>query len=285
MLMKRYFILANVLFITAAVFFSVKAFYKIATANIDRVNPSRVTARHVVPRDTNTRKSMSFYKEIIERNLFKTKTGVGRPSEKLDIETLKPTDLNLKLLGTVTGDDKKAYAVIEDASVKRQNLYKIGDIIQKATLKMILREKVVLHVNGKDEILEIEKVGASAQGRQKISRPSTRSADVTSQNVTLKRSQIETAVKDVNNLIKQVRIQPHFTNGKPDGLRLTGIRPKSLFYNMGLKSGDVIVGVDGNRIESVDDAIKFYQSLQSASKVQLQLKRRGRTKTIDYRIE
>jgi len=54
---------------------------------------------------------------------------------------------------------------------------------------------------------------------------------------------------------------------------------------MGLKSGDVIMGVDGKDIESVDDALKFYQNLQSSSKVQLQIKRRGRLKTIDYRIE
>jgi general secretion pathway protein C len=85
--------------------------------------------------------------------------------------------------------------------------------------------------------------------------------------------------------MKQVRIQPHFQNGKPDGLRLTGVRPNSIFYKMGLKSGDIIIGVDGKNIESVDDALKFYQSLRSASRVQLQLKRRGRPKTIDYNIE
>jgi general secretion pathway protein C len=85
--------------------------------------------------------------------------------------------------------------------------------------------------------------------------------------------------------MKQIRIRPNFKNGKPDGLRLTGIRPNSIFYNMGLKSGDVIMGVDGKNIESVDDALKFYQSLQSSSRVQLQIKRRGRLKTIDYRIE
>jgi len=43
--------------------------------------------------------------------------------------------------------------------------------------------------------------------------------------------------------------------------------------------------VDGKDIESVDDALKFYQNLQLSSKVQLQIKRRGRLKTIDYHIE
>ena len=85
--------------------------------------------------------------------------------------------------------------------------------------------------------------------------------------------------------MKNVRIQPHFTDGQPDGFRLTGVRPNTIFYNMGLKSGDIITGVDGNNIESVDDAFKLYQGLQSSSNVQLQLKRKGRQKTINYNIE
>ncbi len=279
--MKRYFTILNVLLITAAVFFMIKAFYKIAGAKIDPAPPPRDAARHVIPNEASTRHPLSDYRAIMDRNLFKTKTGTGGRPQKLDIESLTPTDLKLKLLGTVTGDEKKAYAVIEDTAVRRQNLYKIGDTIQNATLKMILREKVVLHVNGKDEILGIEKV----REERKTDRSPERKSASSSRNIAIKRSQIDTALQDVNTLMKQVRIQPHFQNGKPDGLRLTGVRPNSIFYKMGLKSGDIIMGVDGKNIESVDDALKFYQSLQSASKVQLQLKRRGRPKTIEYNIE
>jgi general secretion pathway protein C len=146
---------------------------------------------------------------------------------------------------------------------------------------MILREKVVLNVNGKDEILGIQEVG----GSQEVRKPSRELGRTSSQNISVKRSQVDTAMKDVNTLMKQIRIRPNFKNGKPDGFRLTGIRPNSIFYKMGLKSGDVIMGVDGKDIESVDDALKFYQNLQSSSKVQLQIKRRGQLKTIDYHIE
>jgi general secretion pathway protein C len=279
--MKRYFTILNILFITGIVFFVVKGFYKIATANIDTSYSSKTKARHLVPNETDTQHELSHYQMITERNLFKTNTEKGSEPDKLDIETLEPTDLKLKLLGTITGDKKEAYAVIEDTAVREQDLYRIGDTIQNATVKMILREKVVLNVNGKDEILGIEKVG----GSQRPIKSSVRSNAASSQNITVKRSQIDTAVKDVNTLMKQIRIRPHFRNGKPDGFRLTGIRPNSIFYKMGLKSGDIITGVDGKDIESVDDALKFYQNLQSSSRVQLQIKRRGRPKTIDYRIE
>jgi general secretion pathway protein C len=279
--MKRYFTILNILFITGIVFFMVKVFYKIATANVNTSDSSKKTARHLVPNKSTTQQELSHYQAIIERNLFKTKTETGSGPDKLDIETLKPTELKLELLGTITGDNKEAYAVIQDTAVKKQDLYRIGDTIQNATVKMILREKVVLNVNGKDEILGMEKVSRS----QGIKKTSTELGGTSSQNISVKRSQIDTAIKDVNTLMKQIRIRPNFKNGKPDGFRLTGIRPNSIFYNMGLKSGDIIMGVDGKDIESVDDALKFYQSLQSSSNVQLQIKRRGRLKTIDYRIE
>ena len=279
--MKRYFTILNILFITGIVFFMVKVFYKIATANIGHIDATKTTARHLVPNIGTAQHELSHYQAIIERNLFKTKTETESRPDKIDIETLKPTDLKLNLLGTITGDEKEAYAVIEDMVEKKQDLYRIGDTIQNATVKIILREKVVLNVNGKDEILGIEK----ASGSQEIKTSSTGLARTGSQNVTVKRSQIDTAIKDVNTLMKQIRIRPNFKNGKPDGLRLTGIRPNSIFYNMGLKSGDIIMGVDGKNIQSVDDALKFYQSLQSSSRVQLQIKRRGQLKNIDYRIE
>ena len=197
-------------------YFSVNAFYKVATAPFDHALPSSVATKPVVsPKDV-TRHPLSYYKPVIERNLFNTKTKTGQQPKKLDIENLKPTDLKLKLFGTVTGDKNKAYAVIEETEKRRQNLYRVGDTIQNASIKMILREKVVLRVNGKDEILGIEEVSSGsrdsgrpssiANRRSQKKRPFKRSSTADSQNITLDRSKIESAVKNVNDLMKTVRI-------------------------------------------------------------------------------
>jgi len=279
--MKRYFTIINILLITVAVYFGVSVFYKISSARLDRVQLSEATFNAESAPQNQPPRPLADYNPITERNLFNTKEGTGDQPKLVDIENLKPTSLKLKLLGTVTGHKDKAYAVIQDESERSHHLYRTGDTIQDATLKMILREKVVLRFNGKDQILEIEDVAS----RQKTSPRHSKPTRTTSRNITLKRSQIDTAVQNVNNLMQQVRVRPNFTNGKPDGLRLTGIRPNSIFQNMGIKNGDVITSVDGNTIESVDDALKLYQSLQSSSRVKLQLKRRGRRKTIDYHIK
>ena len=54
---------------------------------------------------------------------------------------------------------------------------------------------------------------------------------------------------------------------------------------MRLRNGDIITGVNGNTIDSVEDAVKVVEQLSSGSDIQLQIKRRGREQSLDYSIE
>ena len=84
--------------------------------------------------------------------------------------------------------------------------------------------------------------------------------------------------------MQQVKIMPHFNNGQPDGFSLTGIRANSLVRKMGLRNGDIITGVNGKQIETMDDALGFYQKFSSSDSISIQMKRRGRERTIEYNI-
>ena len=85
--------------------------------------------------------------------------------------------------------------------------------------------------------------------------------------------------------MKQVKIRPHTENGQAAGLMLSSIQRNSIFRRMGLRSGDVITGVNGNSLVSVDDALKIYGNMKSSSNMSIEIKRRGRNRTIDYNIE
>ena len=66
------------------------------------------------------------------------------------------SSLNLRLWGTITGNNINTYAIIEDMTSRQQKLYKKGDGIQNATVETIFREKVVIKVGETFEVLEIE---------------------------------------------------------------------------------------------------------------------------------
>jgi general secretion pathway protein C len=282
------FTLINLLCITVSAYVVVDEFYEtVAVRLTQRPLAVQQNVYRVNDSDT-TRLPISAYQAILDRNLFNTRSTSESQAGKVDVASLEETKLNLKLWGTVSGTGDGDYAVIEDVKAREQNLYRSGDAIQTATIKEIFREKVVLTVNGKDEVLQMQdlKSGNAAirSGGVPVRAGSPASGAVRAQRISLRRSYIEQSMTDVASLMTQVQIQPHMENGVPAGLALSSIKPNSIFRRMGLRNGDIISGVDGTEISSVDDALRLVDSLKSASTLSLQLKRRGREKNIEYRI-
>lgn len=278
--MKRYFTILNIAIITMAVYWGVKVSYQLIMTSLGPIARSKAIAMKDVSNENESFHTLSFYNIITQRNLFRTKIKTEKKSKPLNIKTLKQTDLKLKLWGTVTGENETPYAVIEAQNEKKQNLYRVGDSIQNATVKKILGTRVILNVAGRDEILEMEKIRSAKKQMKpvKIQNPSD-------QNITIARSQIDNAIQNINDLMRQVKIRPHFLNGKPDGLFISNIQQDSIFARLGLRNGDILTGVNGEKIQSVDDALKLYQDLKSYSDVAVQIKRKGEVLSIGYHIE
>ena len=281
-MVNRYFNIANILLITAGVYLLVNGFYTIVTAKLD---PGAVTLPPASSSPTTsavkkTKAPLTQYHTITDRNLFNTTPQeITQQPIKVDIETLKQTDLKLKLWGTVTRQDGAAYAVIEDTKTRKQNLYRTGDAIQNATVKLILREKVVLAVNESDEILTMEEIVSSRRSQRRgIKDRSAPKLPVSSysRKVTLNRASLESALENIGQLMDQATIRPHIENGRPAGISITGIKPNAIFRKMRLRNGDVITGFNGRPIESVEDAVSIFDDLTSSSEIKIDIKRRGR---------
>lgn len=291
---NRYFTIFNLLLITIAGYVCVSSFYGILTTQMTAIPAFRSTPVPETAPVQQKQPSISEYQAIIERNLFNTGSQASATPvvAKVDIEKLKETDLKLKLWGTVAAKDGQTYAVIEDTKARQQNLYRPGDSVQDATVKMVLREKIILTVGGRDEILAMEETTSSkgrSRGGGSPARASAaeRKMPVSSypRQIKLRSDQIEQALENVGDLMKQAKIRPHIENGQPAGVSITAIKPNAIFRRMRLRNGDVITGVNGDTIESVDDAMKIMENLSPGSSVQLQIKRRGREQTLDYSIE
>ena len=282
------FTLINLLCITVSAYVVVDGFYGTISARLGQTPLSTQRDVYRIGDTDKTSRPLSTYQAVLERNLFNTRSTSEPQPETVDVESLEETKLNLKLWGTVSGSDDGDYAVIEDVKAREQNLYRTGDAIQTATVKDIHREKVVLTVNGKDEVLQMQELesgkAAFRPGGVPVRAGAPASGSVRAQRISLRRSYIEQSMTDVASLMTQVQIQPHMENGVPAGLALSSIKPNSIFRRMGLRNGDIIAGVDGNEISSVDDALKLVDSLKSASTLSVQLKRRGQEKNIEYSI-
>jgi len=95
------------------------------------------------------------FQVILRRHLFgkpvsEKKPATGEPPPPVK---LAATSLDLTLLGTITGAPARRRAIILDKKKKGQEIYGQGDNIQGSLIKEIQRDKIILTVNGKDEVL------------------------------------------------------------------------------------------------------------------------------------
>lgn len=275
----------NLIFITCMAYFGVKTFYSFfegghrslkSAAKGLQSNPLEEIA------DKKGKKSEPFdsYADVSKRNLFKSESK-SEKEKKLDVSNLKETGLNLKLWGTIQSSEGDSYAVIEDSSKKDQQLYKPGDRINNSTLKMVLREKVVLTVDGVDEVLQMEK---SDKGQASSRNGFSGRGRGDEKEIPIPRREVEAAMGDVNNLMRQISLKPHISDGKPDGISVSSVQPNSIFKKAGLQSGDVIISIDGREIKTFEDVMGMYESMKSATRIEMQVKRQDTPVTLVYNL-
>jgi general secretion pathway protein C len=277
---KLFYTILNIVAVSLVVYIGVDTFYRVVSSELKGVNTKEIVMEQIPNAEESKRSPLSSFKVITGRNLFGSLDKASDDVNEEEIEELELTSLKIALLGTVTGNEQNAFAVIEETDKRKQGLYKIGDSVQNATVKKILREKVVLRVGTKDEILTMEESAASRRDKRRRPSKSTERGST----ITVSRKDIQNSLKDINNLMSQVRIRPHFKDGQSDGLSVSRIRGGSIFSKLGLRNGDIVQKINGEPINSPDEVLMLYEKLKSGSRVSLEVTRKGKPKTMNYRF-
>jgi type II secretory pathway component PulC len=212
--------------------------------------------------------------DIVKRNLFKAacRKGGGLRGMAAIPQKLEQTTLNLLLRGTVEGR-KASYAVIEDPKIKQQSLYQTGDRISGALILEISRNRVVLRVGGKDQLLEavteINPPGKTIAGRI----PDFAGLSLPDMGDELKKYEIPE---------NQARFRRFSAGGKQKGLLVYNVNPASGFYRAGLKNGDVVIHVNDQKLGRTADARLIQKELASGGNIRMGILRRGLFQIIEY---
>jgi len=99
--------------------------------------------------------NIAAYQKIIQGDIFETAGAVPKslpvpaPKEK---EEIIPTQLNLRLKGTMLGDET-SFAVIADGRTNQEQIYARNENVQNARIADILSDRVILEVNNRKEAL------------------------------------------------------------------------------------------------------------------------------------
>jgi type II secretion system protein C len=241
------------------------------------------------------------YRQIWERNLFNTgKVKEPDPKEKIALAMLAPAKkgLGLELVGTVVADDPRlSRAIIDNRSIRKQEAYREGDSAGKVKIKKILRNNVVITTADGDELLTVEvkesgksapaalTQGVASQSSSAQPATTTRRSSARTSSISLKRDEVAASLADINSFMEQMPVTPYMQGEQASGFRITSIPRDSVLRKMGLRSRDVIVGIDDETITSPDQASDFFKKLADGGEVTIKLKRRRRTRQIKLNIE
>jgi len=281
-----YHIIFNLVALSILIYIGVDIFYRTICFRLTEISSVEIAEVRTPSIAHYVSQPLNSFDVIVDRNLFGSSHEATSDVEPVDMETeeieaLEPTSLKISLLGTVTGSEENARAVIEETGRKTQGLYRVGDSVQNAVVRKILWGKVVLRVGDKDEILSMEVPESKKGGRTSSSVKPVHSGDT----LTVARSDIQDSLKNINKLLTQARIRPHLKDGKPDGFALSYIKANSFFTKLGLRRGDIVKRINGKQINTPEDAFSFYQALESGAPLSMEISRGGKPKTINYRFK
>jgi general secretion pathway protein C len=190
------------------------------------------------------------------------------------------SSLNLKLLGTVVNESGSSWAIIQDLETGRQEMVSVGSVVAGARVVSIGKDRVVLNVNGKEEILLLGAEGtrsASSRGDQ------GRQESATSTYV-LSKEVVRENLENLPALMTQARAELYYKEGKPEGFQLSQIQQGSLIKSAGFENGDVIRSVNGQEIRSLEDAIALYQKFGNGDSFTIGILRGETARTLNVKI-
>ncbi|WP_457551874.1 type II secretion system protein N [Desulfobacula sp.] len=275
--MKYAFTIINMVLIATAAYFCVDMMYKnIVPENfmLSEKHFSGEKSRNISQHNGEPRFEKNQYEIIVKRNLFKVEIEEKKSSDKKSTKSKEPekleiTGLKLILWGTVTGGNN-VYAVIENKKLSQQDLYEVGDSIQGAKIKQISRHEIILSYQGKDQVLEME------TDNKNISTPKMPMEWGNINKMTDDKIFKNISSDNIDVLIKQIKIRPHFSEGEPDGLMVYGIKPNSILKQLGIKNGDIIKDINGMETLSSEDVSSFYNEIKLTENTKITLLRQGK---------
>ena len=202
------------------------------------------------------------------------------------------SSLRATLVGTAIADPARySLCQIANPDLNETQVYAIGDKYQGARIYGVERERVLVDNAGVNEFIDnnaaAPNLGVTAMPQPPG--PANGGGDGVKQlsenQYVVAKAEINNALTNLSDLATKARIVPSFKNGVANGFKLFSIVPDSLYAKIGVQNGDVIRRINGYEMNSPDKALEIYQKLRDASRIEIELERRGETVRKSYSIE
>ncbi len=95
---------------------------------------------------------------------------------------------------------------------------------------------------------------------------------------------IKTQMSDLQNIGKTIDISAVANGAKISGFRVNTIAPESIFTQLGIINGDIILSVNNKKLESYADALALYAQVPNLRSIRITVNRNNLQKELIYEI-
>lgn len=204
---------------------------------------------------------------------------------------LAPKDSSQRLIGTaVSRNPADTFAVIEDVKTRKQWIYREGDLVGKILIKKILHGQIIVDRGKGEEVVKLLRSQmTAAAGSLIITTGKTKTARSNPaykngpriRHYLIDSEEVAAILADPQKISETVDLQPGKLFNRQKGVRINALTVESVFPAMGLRKGDLLLGINGQVITGTNDAVAMLQTMfDESSEAELKVRRRART----YRI-
>ena len=235
--------------------------------------------------------SVQDYSAIVEKDIFASPAS-SEANKSLQVDNTAGTtysgeeELGIALLGTVAGSPEISRAIVKDLKTNALNIYKTGDTIVSASVESIEKDGIVLLHEGQRKkinlrIKECEKqetvipeITMAKNATQQFEAPPAAKSNPT----------FADKLRYAASMIPSANIEPHIIDGQVEGLRITGLEDIQGAEDLGLKNGDVIRSVNGQRLDSKQKAYQISRKVRSQTAMDIELMRDNNIKEFSFSL-
>ncbi len=183
--------------------------------------------------------------------------------------------LRVELMATTVGDPKElSWAILRELDVPRVNVALLGDPVLEGVLLEVGEGYVVIARGDQLERVDLgvlpRVLTAPVEGP-----PLSSSIERQGNTGTVREELVQHVIANPGEAINEVRFRPQMDAGTLKGFRVDYLKPKSLLATAGFMGGDVIERINGNELNSVENALGLLSSLRTAKRVEVELRRDG----------
>ena len=246
----------------------------------------------VVKTETIPETPVKDYSAIVEQDIFRSSASALEVNESLQVDNTAAStwsseeDLGIALLGTVAGSPEISRAIIKDIKTNALNVYKTGDTIVSASVESIEKDGIVLLYEGQRRKINLRTKESGKQGTviPEVTMAKNAAQEVKTQPAAMSKPTFADKLRYAASMIPKANIEPHTIDGQVEGLRISGLEDIKGAEDLGLKNGDVIRAVNGQRLDSKQKAYQISRKARSQTAMNIELMRGNRIKAFSFSL-